>query len=460
MDEDGPRERTDASRDETLREIHRGDPRAESLCGVRGAVYLPQKDWNAYQMWASYDEKTVERELSYAARLDLNSVRVFASYEYWREEGPNFFARVEHFLTTCREWGLRPVVVLFEAPPESPPTEENLHATDPEEAFGVHSPSRPEVLQPRNWKGYARSPIHFARRWAREYAGDDRLLATEIMNEPGDVQPRQDFVLDALETVRDAAPEATLTMGIKDVRFARVYDRDDALDAYQFHMNLPKNRAAAREYVDEQRALADKIATEVAGRDAPKPLWCTEWQRTLQEPPSRFAPNLASLAPTVRELHDVGALDGDFFWSLMLRPAYLRTPREEGRVNGLFHEEGAVYSLLDAETIAGQGLDLSDRHAFPDAWRAHRFPYPRDVNTEVAQTDATDHDSKAEVAQTDATDRDSKAEVAQTDATDRDSKVAGLETDRESDLRNLREALSKRIRRTFGLDSETDADDE
>jgi len=428
VDDDGTRERTEARRDEILYEGRRDARRDESLCGIRGAVYLPQKDWNAYQMWANYENETIARELRYAARLRLNSVRVFASYEYWREEGPTFFAHVEQFLTTCREWGLRPVVVLFEAPPEAPPTDENLHANDPENAFGVHSPSRPEILQPRNWKGYARSPIHFARRWAQEYAEDDRLLATEIMNEPGDVQPRRDFVLDALETVRDAAPEATLTMGTKDVRFARVYDRDDALDAYQFHMNLPKNRAAAREYVGRQRALADEIAAEVAGSDSSKPLWCTEWQRTLEEPPSRFAPNLASLAPTIRELHDAGTLDGDFFWSLMLRPAYLRTPREKGRVNGLFHEEGAVYSLLDAETIAGQGLDLPDRRAFPEAWRAHRFPYPHDASAEVGRSDA---------------DRNSNSR-----------------SDEFEELRDLREALSKRIRRTFGLDSETDPDDE
>ncbi|UPV99772.1 glycoside hydrolase family 5 protein [Halorussus gelatinilyticus] len=461
MDDDGTRERNsdaqqnrDARRDDAIRGggiPHRDDVtrRDDTLRAVRGAVYLPQKDWNAYQMWANYENETVERELGYAAELRLNSVRVFASYEFWREDGPTFFAHVEHFLTTCRERGIRPVVVLFEAPPESPPTEENLHATDPEKAFGVHSPSRSEVLQPRNWKGYDRSPVHFARRWAQEYAGDDRLLATEIMNEPGDVQPRRDFVTDALETVRDAAPDATLTMGTKDVRFARVYDRDDALDAYQFHMNLPKNRATAREYVGKQRALADEIATEVAGSDASKPLWCTEWQRTLDEPPSRFAPNLASLAPTIREVHDAQTLDGDFFWSLMLRPAYLRKPREKGRVNGLFHDDGAVYSLLDAETVAGQGLDLPRRDSFPTAWRAHRFPYPHDASDVHAHADDSAHPD---------------------DAADRDSKSAGLganggsdsNADRsafESDLRDLRDALSDRIRRAFGLDSREDDDE-
>ncbi|WP_128478186.1 glycoside hydrolase 5 family protein [Halorussus pelagicus] len=417
------------------------DARSDTLRDVRGAVYLPQKDWNAYQMWADYDNETIERELDFAARLRLNSLRVFASYECWREDGPTFFAHVEHFLSACRERAIHPVVMLFEATPEAPPTEENLRARDPRKAFGVHSPSRSKILRPRNWKGYDRSPIHFARRWAQEYAEDDRLLATEIMNEPGDVQPRRDFVMDALETVRDAAPDAALTMGTKDVRFARVYDRDGALDAYQFHMNLPRTRSAAREYVAEQRALADDISegTDDDTATPAKPLWCTEWQRTLDEPPSRFAPNLASLAPTIREVHDAGTLDGDFFWSLMLRPAYLRKPREKVRINGLFHEDGAVYSRLDAETIAGRSLELDARDALPSAWRAHRFPYPDAEQNDVARADDAGQESKSDGTDPSESDSDS-GDSAEADP-----------TENFADLRNLREDLSRRIRETFGL---------
>ncbi|MFC7080528.1 hypothetical protein [Halorussus caseinilyticus] len=418
-------------------------------------MYIPQKDWNAYQTWADYENSVVERDLGYAAELGLNSVRVFASYEYWREDGPTFFAHVEHFLSACHARDIRPLVVLFEAPPKSPPTEANLHATDPENAFGVHSPSRPEVLQPRNWKGYDRSPAHFARRWAREYAEDDRLLATEIMNEPGKVRPRRDFVIDALRAVRSEAPDATLTMGTKDVRFARFYDDSTrldglaGLDAYQFHMNLPRTPDDARRYATEQRALADEIAEEVAERDGParKPLWCTEWQRTLEEPPSRFAPNLASLAPTMRRLREEGTIDGDFFWSLMLRPAYLREPRQKGRVNGLFHEDGAVYSRLDAEIVADRQLDLTGRHAFPSSWSAHRFPYP-DAVAEVVpdSSDATGADDVNDAAFSAA---ETRSEAEARSATEPRSEADGPAT-----FRELRESLAERIRRTLGLKSD------
>jgi len=266
-------------------------------------------------------------------------------------------------------------------------------------------------------------------RWAQEYAEDDRLLATEIMNEPGDVQPRRDFVFDALRTVRDAAPDAVLTMGTKDVQYSLLYDRDGDLDAYQFHMNLPLNPARAEKYIADQRARVDEASERNGNQSSEqdrKPLWCTEWQRTLEEPPSRFAPNLASLAPTMNDLREEGTIDGDFFWSLMLRPAYLRNPRQKGRVNGLFHADGSVYSNLDAEVVAGRSLDLPGRHSFPKSWRAHQFPYPG-LSSAVKKP------------------------------TDRDSKSGGIEAKsppNAGDFRNLRESLAERIRRILGSDKE------
>ncbi|WP_158056928.1 glycoside hydrolase 5 family protein [Halorussus halophilus] len=380
----------------------RGRRRPTELSNVRGAVYLPQDAWNAYQFWANYESDVVERDLGYAARLGLDSVRVWSSYEYWREGASQLFDRTEHFLSTCRDHGIRPLIVLFEAPPKQPPKKSNLRNTDPASAFGVHSPSRPRILQRRNWDEGDGSPIQFSRWWATSFGEDDRLLATEIVNEPGDVRPRRDFAFDALRAVRDAAPSATLTMGTKDVRYARLYDRDDDLDVYQFHMNLPKDPAAAKFYLEKQRTAADRTDTD-------KPLWCTEWQRTLEEPPSRFAPNLSSLGPTVRGATADGTIDGDFFWSLMLKPAYLKTPRERGRVNGLFHADGAVYSKADAAAVAtgdatgpekiaslsGTGggmpadelseLDVPERHAFPSSWQSHPFPYPK-VGTNDSET--------------------------------------------------------------------------
>jgi len=337
---------------------------AGRLTDVRGANYVPTYAFNAYQTWRQYDQDVVERDLGYAADLGLNSLRAWASYYFWREDPAAFFERVEQFLAACEAHDIAPLVVLFEAPGNEP-TGTNL--TEPE-GFATHSPSRRRVIVPRNWAGDDGSPIQFARRWASEYATDDRLLATEVMNEPGNpdgAPKRVDFANDALEAVASEAPgEPTLTMGTKTVDHVRHYDGpefDGHLDVHQFHYNLPPDEAAMREGL--------RAASEHRER-AGNPVYCTEWQRTLEEPPNRFQPNLESLAPTMRAAHDRYDLDGDYFWQLMLQRAYLEPPRRAGRYNGLFRENGVPFDVADYRAVRG------DRRPLPGDWYDDPFDYP------------------------------------------------------------------------------------
>ena len=329
-----------------------------SLTNIRGAVYIPSNAWNAWQQWAWYDKATTERELDMAVLLGLNSLRVFASYEYWCEARSSFHSRMDHFLTACAQRNIQPLIILFDGSPSTEPTKANRTATDPKHAFGLHSPSRERVLQPRRWTEGSKSPVAFAIDWATTFASDPRVLATEIMNEPGNVQPRHDFVMDILHTVDERTSDAKLTLGCKDFHFNRVYDLDDLVDIYQFHMNLPANVAVAKRYLEDARRFRHETS---------KPLWCTEWQRTLAGPSNRFLPDYKSLAPLIRSSHDEEAIDGDFFWSLMLKLAWMKRPREAGRINGVFHPDGSVFDRSDAAAISGLESSLSERRELPDA---------------------------------------------------------------------------------------------
>lgn len=336
------------------------------LSDVRGCLYLPTESWNAYQLWADYEETVVERDLGYAKRLRLNAIRVFCSYEHWREVGDAFFDQFEHFLGAAATNDIQVLPVLFESLGREP-TESNRKARDPKQGFAIHSPSRKEVLQPRNWKGYDRSPRQFTRRFCRRFGSDDRLLAIEIMNEPGDVQPRRDFVYDMLAEANEHAM-APLTMGCKDFRFNHVWERRGfELDVHQFHYNLPPNAA----HLDREleRARAHKHRTG-------KPLWLAEWQRVRAGPPSRFLPNYENMAERIHDARANGEIDGDFFWGLMFKPAYLSKPRRAGRVNGVFHPDGSVFSRSDAEAIAGAAMDVAEQFRYPESFSSHPFPYP------------------------------------------------------------------------------------
>jgi hypothetical protein len=279
------------------------------------------------------------RDLDLAASLDLNALRVFASYECWRDDPGAFERRFNRFLSLAETRGIGVLVVLFESIGD-PPDRCTLANADPRTTFAVHSPHR-RLIRRGAWDG----PRAFTERMVERFGDHGGLLAVEIMNEPGEWEPRIEFAREMLRTARDADGDVSLTMGCARIERNRLYE-DPPLDVLQFHHNLPPTAERAR------RTIREAVR---ASEEAGIPVWLTEWQRTREEPPDVMLPHYASLASVVRE----SDLDGDFFWGLMLKPAYMRNPRGRGRVNGVFHEDGVPYSAADANTLA-------EREAFDD----------------------------------------------------------------------------------------------
>lgn len=314
---------------------------------VRGAVYFPSRSFNHYQSWETYDPGEAVRDVAYASTLDLNALRVLVSYQFWRDRPQQFAWNVDHFLGVAAEQGIRILPVLFESVGVEP-TREALEERDILRNGAVRSPSHEVLRDERRWDG----PRRFVREFVRRYGDHEGLLAVEIMNEPGGLTPRVEFCRAMLRTARDADASVPLTMGCIDVENNMRYD-DIGLDVYQFHYNLPPTS----DHMREALAAADRVA-----RATGTPVWLTEWQRTRTEPPDKMLPHYSSLAPTVRD----SALDGDFFWQLMLKPAYGYVQRLRGRLNGVFHEDGRVYSLADARAISGGDGFWRSRRAWPE----------------------------------------------------------------------------------------------
>ena len=302
---------------------------AARLTGVRGAIYFPVWSANHYQTWVGYDPAAVERDLGYAASLGVNALRTFVSYERWTEDAADLERWVDHLLGAAADRGIRILPMLFESIGEQP-TPAN-RARD----VALRSPAGGVMRDRSKWEG----PRRFVRWFASRYAGHEGLLALEIMNEPGEWETRVAFCREMLRAARDAAPSVPLTMGCKGLEYNRLYE-DPGLDVLQFHYNVPPTAAHMRE------ALAEAAAVS---RETGKPVWLTEWQRTREEPPNKMLPNYSSLASVIRE----SDVDGDFFWQLMLKPAYITTQRERGRVNGVFHADGRVHDAGDADALRG-----------------------------------------------------------------------------------------------------------
>lgn len=314
---------------------------------VRGAVYFPSRTFNHYQAWEMYNPGEAIRDLSLAAAVRVNALRVLMSYEYWRDQPADFQRNLDHFLAMAAKRGIRVLPVMFESIGEEP-TAANLHERNILRNGAIRSPSHNVIRNKSKWKG----PRRFVQWFVRRYADHDGLLAVEIMNEPSGWPIRVEFCRAMLRAARRAESRVPLTMGSKDLENNYLYD-DPELDVFQFHYNLPPTVNHMRDALSEAARVSQETNT---------PVWLTEWQRTRTEPPNKMRPNYSSLAPVIRE-SDIG---GDFFWQLMLKPAYGYIQRLRGRLNGLFYEDGRVFSVDDAHTISREDRYWRSRKGWPE----------------------------------------------------------------------------------------------
>ncbi|WP_158057812.1 cellulase family glycosylhydrolase [Halorussus halophilus] len=324
---------------------------------VRGAIYLPTRVFNWYQLWHDYDESVIERDLGYAARVNLNAIRLCCSYEFWVENPKAHERRLDHLLSAADEQDIEVLVCLFESVGLNP-NEENLTNRDPLTATPVQSPSRKILLDSSRW-GETRE---FVRWFAERYGDDDRLLAIEVMNEPGWLPFKEEFAKSMFFTLRTARPSVPLTVGSTSLANNVEYT-DWGSDVLQFHYNFASSRETYRRLLRDANHLADSMDC---------PIWLTEWQRCrsgqgfeAEVVGDEWQPNYASLAPEIRK-----AGVGNFFWSLMVKPAYVHAQRDQGVLGGLFHEDGAVWSLEDARGIQSMSGEVSfsgeERREWPE----------------------------------------------------------------------------------------------
>lgn len=316
----------------------------EATVDIRGTLYLPSRDFNFYQMWDNYSPEIIERDLTYAARLNLNAIRTWVSYEYWLKNPIAHRKAIDHFLTTASKRNIRVLFSLFENV-GSAPSHKNLTNTDPKTATAVRSPSLKVIQNQNRWA----KPREFVRWFMDLYRDDERLLAIEAMNEPGWRNDVKRFAKNMFQILLQNRGTIPLTVGATSLINSIDY-LDWGSDILQFHYNYPSSKKVFEDLLQDYREISSKID---------EPVWLTEWQKVASFGWSNstkvikdWYPNYGSLAPLMREYN----VD-NFFWSLMLQPAYTVPMRQKGVLNGIFHEDGSVWSQTDARAIKAMSGD-------------------------------------------------------------------------------------------------------
>ena len=83
---------------------------------LRGVNYLPRTAVNTIEMWQAdtFDAKTIDEELGWAQKVDLDSVRVFLPYVVWADDAKGLKNRIDTFLSLANDHDLSTVFVLFD----------------------------------------------------------------------------------------------------------------------------------------------------------------------------------------------------------------------------------------------------------------------------------------------------------------------------------------------------------
>ena len=193
-----------------------------------GSNFVPKSAINQLEMWqeATFDPLEIDKELTWAEAIGMNTMRVFLHDLLWQQDSTGFRRRIDRFLALASRHHIRPIFVLFDS------------CWDPLPHLGPQHPPVPGVHN----SGWVQSPGAAALADARQYprlkayvqgvvgsfARDDRVLAWDVWNEPGadnaGSYPKQELrdkiarvtmlLPRAFEWAREANPMQPLTSGV------------------------------------------------------------------------------------------------------------------------------------------------------------------------------------------------------------------------------------------------------
>jgi hypothetical protein len=323
---------------------------------VWGANYVPARRMTTYQVWWRFDPDQIDREMGYAERIHLNALRMWLSYEYWQENPKGIEADFDKLLQIADKHKIKILISLFSCCGRVNPTMDRLRDESPVTGVETVSPGFPVTDDRERWQ----ETYGYLDWFIGRYKNDSRLLAIEVINEPVDENSNA-FALVILKRAAMMRGTVPLTIGYSEFPTPNAILNGD-LDIVQTHPNFVADEA-------EAEGVCRQIQQQMGQYQ--KPMWVTEWQRIRHsrlgwgyQLPVRKE-RLPCHAPYC-EIFKKNNIQG-FFWSLMFRPSFLRVHDRLRWFNGIFHEDGSVWSLEDARAIANDpNLQITEKRELPE----------------------------------------------------------------------------------------------
>lgn len=149
-----------------------------------GCNYIPYNAINQLEMWQAdtFSPRVIDKELSWAADLGFNTIRVFLHHLLWEQDSKGFISRMEEFLTVAHTYGIKTMFVLFDGvwnpfpkAGKQPAPRSLVHNSGWVQCPGF------DVLNDATQYDGLRDYVHGV---VDHFKGDHRILVWDVFNEP------------------------------------------------------------------------------------------------------------------------------------------------------------------------------------------------------------------------------------------------------------------------------------
>jgi hypothetical protein len=152
---------------------------------LRGSNFIPSTAINQLEMWqaATFDPKTIDRELGYAQSIGFNAMRVFLHHVAWQEDQEGFKNRMKKYLSIADRHHIGTIFVFFDDC-----WNDSYHAgKQPAPKTGIHNSGW--VRDPGSL--YHKEPLlgdtleKYVKDILTTFKHDNRIILWDLFNEPG-----------------------------------------------------------------------------------------------------------------------------------------------------------------------------------------------------------------------------------------------------------------------------------
>ncbi len=302
-----------------------------------GANFLPSTAINQLEMWQAetYDPATIDKELSWAAAIGMNVMRVYLHDLAWKSDATGFKKRMDDFLSIASKHQIKILFCIFD------------DCWNPDAKTGKQPEPKPGVHN----SGWVRSPNeavhndstqwHYLKEYVTDilttFKDDQRILMWDLYNEPANSGyglssfPLLKNVFDWSWSVRPSQP---LTVGVWFMEFPEInkYQLENS-DIITFH-----------NYSDTASMKSAIDSLQKKGR----PVICTEYMARTNN--SKFETHLPLL-----KKYNVGAIN----WGLVSGKSNTIFPwgSKEGSpepnpwFHDIFRKDGTPYNENEVKII-------------------------------------------------------------------------------------------------------------